>query len=184
MWDWASNFWEWLTSDAVRDVAGASTVWIVTISLMVVGLAGCVIPALPGHIVILAGAIAYRWMAGPESGIRWWSFLVLVLLLAISQAIEMVSGAAGAKWFGGSKWGSVGAIVGALVGMFFFPVGLFVGPLAGAVAFEMLFEKKETQPAMMSGVGSLAGTLVGMVVKIIFGVLMIAWFFADVFWIG
>ena len=176
--------WESLTSPEAREIAGVSLAWLVTASLLLVGLVGCIVPVLPGHLIILIAAIVHRIMFGVESGIVWWSFLILAVLMAVSQAIEMISGAAGTKWFGGTKWGALGAFVGALVGMFFFPVGLLAGPLVGAFGFEMAFANKEAKPAMVSGVGSLAGTLVGMVVKLIIGVMMIAWFLIDVFWVG
>ena len=105
-------------------------------------------------------------------------------LSAISQAIEMLSGAAGSRWFGGTRWGAVGAILGSLVGMFFMPIGLLLGPLLGAFVCEMAFARKQTQDAAISGVGSVVGVLAGMGVKITVGVLMIAWFFLDVFLIG
>jgi uncharacterized protein YqgC (DUF456 family) len=129
--------------------------------------------------------VGHRLMLGAgDSGLRWWSFLVLAVLMAVSQVFEMVSGAAGSRWFGGSRWGAVGALIGTLVGMFFLPVGLVLGPLAGAVVFEMAFARKETSPAVISGVGSVVGTLTGLVVKAVVGLLMILWFFLDVFVIG
>ena len=167
---------EWLNG------AGTGVAWAVTISLMVAGLIGCLLPILPGHLILFIGAVAHRLMLGEESGLRWWSFAVLLLLMAISQTAEMVSGAAGSKWFGGTRWGAGGAIVGSIVGMFFLPFGLLLGPLAGAIAFEMLFAKSTSKPAIKSGVGSVFGVLAGMGFKIVIGILMVLWFFADVFW--
>lgn len=123
-------------------------------------------------------------MLGKESGVGWWSFGVLGALLVASQVFEFVSGAAGAKWFGGTKWGAAGAIVGGIAGMFFMPFGLILGPLLGAYGFEALFAKQETGPAVKSGVGSAVGTLASIGVKIVVGVVMIVWFAADVFFIG
>ncbi len=164
---------------------GTGLAWVVTVCLLVAGLIGCVLPILPGHLILLIAGVAHRMMLGAEeSGLRWWSFLILVVLMAASQAFEFFSGAAGAKWFGGSRWGAVGAFVGSIVGLFFFPFGLVLGPLLGAFIGEIAFEKKETRPAMISGVGSVVGTLAGMGVKILVGFLMILWFVLDVFWIG
>ena len=75
-------------------------------------------------------------------------------------------------------------MVGGLVGVFFMPFGLILGPLIGAYAFEALFAKKETKPAVVSGVGSAVGTLASLVVKVIVGVVMIAWLLVDILWIG
>lgn len=178
MWDAISGWDYW-------NGVGAGVAWLVTICLLVAGLAGCVPPVLPGHLIILIAAVAHRLMLGREgSGLEWWSFLVLALLLAASQAFEIASGAAGSRWFGGTRWGAVGALAGSIVGMFFLPFGLLLGPLIGAFAAEMLFAKKKPTFAASSGVGSVVGTLAGMAVKIIVGLLMILWFVADVFWIG
>ena len=163
---------------------GTGAAWLVTICLLVAGAVGCVLPVLPGHLIILIAAIAYRLMMGEESGLRWWSFAILIVLMAVSQAFEMLSGAAGSKWFGGTRWGAIGAIVGSIVGMFFLPFGLLLGPLIGAFVCEIAMAKKQGHHAAISGVGSVVGTLAGMGFKIAVGILMIGWFFLDVFLIG
>jgi uncharacterized protein YqgC (DUF456 family) len=164
---------------------GTGAAWVVTGSLLIAGLVGCVLPILPGHLIILIGALAHRLLLGEAgSGLHWWTFVVLILLMAISQAFEFASGAAGTRWFGGSRWGALGAFIGSLVGLFFLPFGLLLGPLIGAFSAELIFAKKKPKSAASSGVGSVVGTLAGMAVKLVVGVLMVGWFFADVFWIG
>jgi hypothetical protein len=153
--------------------------WFVTGSLLFVGIIGCLIPILPGHVILLLAAVAHRLILGEASGLRWWSFLILVILLVLSQVFEFLSGAAGAKWFGGSKWGAWGALIGGVVGMFFFPFGLILGPLIGAMAFELIFSKKETKPAVVSGVGSVLGTVAGMLIKLAIGIVMVIWIIVD-----
>ena len=116
------------------------------------GAVGCVLPVLPGHLIILMAAVAHRLMLGADgSGLEWWSFVVLVALLAISQTLEVLSGAAGTRWFGGTRWGAFGALAGGIAGIFFMPFGLLVGPLLGAFICEIAFAKKETRPAVISG---------------------------------
>lgn len=153
--------------------------WLVTGALLFVGLLGCVIPMLPGHLLILGAAVGYRLMVGPSAGIAWWSFGILVLLMLISQTLEIVSGSLGAKWFGGSSWGAAGALVGGIVGLFFLPFGLLVGPLAGAFGFEYLFAKRESRESAISGLGSVVGTVAGMVFNVLIGIAMTVWFLAD-----
>jgi len=176
--------WEAIQSSGVMQGAGTGAAWFVTICLLVAGAIGCVLPILPGHLIILIAAVAHWLMLGEKSGLHWWSFAVLVLLLAISQTFEMISGAAGSRWFGGTRWGAVGAIIGSLVGLFFLPFGLLLGPLIGSFVCEIAFARKHPRPAAISGVGSVVGTLAGMGFKVVIGLLMIAWFFLDVFLIG
>jgi uncharacterized protein YqgC (DUF456 family) len=176
--------WDWIQINGVMEGVGTGLAWLITGCLLVAGLIGCFLPILPGHLILVIAAIAHRLMLGPDSGLNVWSFVVLVLLMAVSQGFEMVSGAAGSKWFGGTRWGAAGAIIGSIVGLFFMPFGLLLGPLIGAFALELLFARKQTHHAAISGVGSVVGTLAGMGFKIVVGLLMIAWFFFDVFLIG
>ena len=164
---------------------GVGAAWLVTICLLAAGAAGCLLPVLPGHLIIFLAAVAHRLMLGAAgSGLEWWSFVILGVLMAVSQTLEMVSGAAGAKWFGGTRWGALGALAGTLVGMFFMPLGLLLGPLLGALACELGLARRETRPAVISGVGSVVGTIAGLGIKLVLGALMILWFFLDVFLIG
>ncbi len=176
--------WEAFLSNDLWGRVGVGAAWAITVCLLIAGAAGCVLPVLPGHLILFIAAVAHRLMLGPGSGLVWWSFVILGALMAVSQALETLSGAAGSKWFGGSRWGALGALAGAIVGMFFMPFGLLLGPLIGAFALEVLLAKKETHPAVISGVGSVVGTLTGMVIKIVAGFLMILWFVLDVFVIG
>ena len=176
--DWWNSIVQ-LTQGLPWQATGHVLAWAVTICMIIVGLVGCLIPILPGHLILLLAALAHRLMLGEDSGLRWWSFLILILLLIASQVFEFLSGAAGTKWFGGSKWGAWGALLGGLVGMFFFPFGLILGPLIGALLMEKFFAKKENKPALVSGVGSVLGTVAGMAMKIAVGVVMSVWIVID-----
>lgn len=164
-------------------VAWTGLAWMVTGCLLLLGFIGTLVPFLPGHLILFFAAIAHRLMLGNESGVEWWTFVVLGVLLIVSQVLEFMSGAMGTRWFGGSKWGASGALVGGIVGIFFMPFGLLLGPLIGSMVFEFLFAKKKVKPATVSGVGSVLGTVAGLVVKMVVGVLMIVWFIVDVIWI-
>lgn len=179
------RMWEAIQSNELWGHAGTSVAWAITICLLVSGIIGCFLPILPGHLIFFIAAVAHRLMLGAEaSGLYWWSFLILASLMAISQTLEMLSGAAGTRWFGGSRWGALGALIGTIAGLFFMPFGLLLGPLIGAVAGEMAFARKEARPAVMSGVGSVVGTLAGLGIKLVIGVVMVLWFLLDVFVIG
>ena len=176
--------WHDIQSSVIWGDIGTGAAWFVTISLMIAGAIGCILPVLPGHLILLIGAVSHWLMLGKNSGLQWWSFVVLALLMAISQTFETLSGAAGSKWFGGTRWGAVGALAGSIVGMFFLPFGLLLGPLIGAFVCEIALSRKQTHQAALSGVGSVVGTVAGMGFKIVIGAAMILWFFLDVFLIG
>lgn len=162
---------------------GIGVAWLVTVCLLISGFIGTLVPFLPGHLIIFIAAVGHWLMLREDSGVEWWTFVVLAVLLIISQVLEFMSGAMGTRWFGGSRWGAAGALLGGIVGMFFLPFGLILGPLVGAMVFEFSFAKKEVRPATVSGVGSVLGTVAGLIVKVVVGVMMIVWFVVDVFWI-
>ena len=164
-------------------VMGTVAAWMATISLLALGFVGTLVPFLPGHLILFFAAIAHWLMLRQDSGVEWWTFVVLGFLLILSQVFEFLSGAAGTRWFGGTRWGAAGALIGGMVGIFFIPFGLILGPLIGSMFCEFVFAKKEVRSATVSGVGSVLGTVAGMVIKIIVGVLMIIWFLLDVIWV-
>ena len=164
-------------------VMGVVAAWVVTACLLVLGFVGTLVPFLPGHLILFFAALGHWLMLRGESGVEWWTFAVLAFLLILSQVFEFLSGAAGTRWFGGTRWGAAGALIGGIVGIFFIPLGLFLGPLIGSMFCEFVFAKKEVRSATVSGVGSVLGTVAGMVIKIIVGVLMIVWFLVDVIWV-
>lgn len=146
--------------------------WFLTFALMFTGLVGTVVPLIPGAILILLGAVVNHFALG---AVGWGTLVVLTLLAILAQVLDFVSGAAGAKWFGATRWGAVGGILGAIVGLFFGLPGLFIGPLLGAVAGELL-GGKGLLPAGRSGWGTFLGTTAGLVGKLAIAFLMIGWF--------
>ena len=156
-------------------------VWTMTTVLMVVGVAGAVLPFVPGPLVIFVAALLHTLLR-PESGVSWWCVGVLFALMLVAYAFDFASGAVGAKWFGGSRWGMTGVILGGLVGLFFGLIGLIIGPLVGGFAFEMLFAKMELKPAAKSTWGTVVGTGVGLAARLGVSIAMVAAFLIDALW--
>ena len=153
--------------------------WLLTVVLFAVGLIGTVLPVFPGTIIILAGAILHRIMLGPERSIGWRTVAILVLLTVATYALDFLSGYFGAKYFGATRWGMLGAILGALVGIFFGIAGLFIGPVIGAVLGEFIAGKRMID-AGRAGLGSLSGNLGAMIAKLFIALAMITIFFMTV----
>jgi hypothetical protein len=150
--------------------------WFFTVVLFAVGLIGTVLPVFPGTTIILAGAIIHRVMLGSEKSIGWRTIAVLILLTLASYALDFLSGYFGAKYFGATKWGMLGAVLGALVGIFFGIIGLFIGPVIGAIFGEFIAGKRMVD-AGRAGWGSLLGNLGGMIGKLAIALVMITIFF-------
>ena len=148
--------------------------WIITVVLFAVGLIGSVLPILPGT-TILAAAIIHRIMLGSDKSIGWRTMVILVLLTLATYALDVLAGYFGAKYFGATKWGTLGAIVGALIGLFFGIVGLLAGPVLGAIAGEFIAGKRMVD-AGRAGWGSLLGNIGGMIAKLVIALAMITIF--------
>ena len=162
---------------------GTVAAWMVTISLLVLGFVGTLVPFLPGHLILFFAAVAHWLMLREESGVEWWTFVVLGVLLILSQVFEFLSGAAGTRVVWWYSLGCCGGLDRWNCGHFFHSLWLDLGPLIGSMFCEFVFAKKEVRSATVSGVGSVLGTVAGMVIKIIVGVLMIVWFLVDVIWV-
>ncbi len=129
---------------------------------LLLGLAGCILPVLPGPPLSYAGLVLLHFTDKvsftPAQLIVW---LVVVIVV---QVLDYFVPMWGSKYSGGSTWGSRGCLVGTIIGLFFMPWGLLAGPFLGAVIGELL-GGSETMRALKSGVGSLLGFLFGTVVK-------------------
>ena len=139
--------------------------------LLLAGLAGSILPFLPGTPLIFLGALVHALATdfSPISAVR---LLVLAGLTVLAYLMEYAAGALGAKKFGGSVWAVVGALVGAVVGLFFGPPGLVIGPVLGAVAGELL-KSGELRHSLKAGIGALAGLALGLLARLALAVTMV-----------
>jgi len=149
--------------------------WTLTLILMLVGLAGVVIPLLPGTTIILAAAILHRLMLGEDHSVGLWTIGGLTFLTVISYAVEFFSSSVGAKKFGASRWGGLGGMIGAIVGLFFGIPGVFIGPIVGVLLGELL-SGQGLLPAGKSSWGTFLGTTAGIAVNFVIASMMIGWF--------
>ena len=130
---------------------------------LLVGLGGCILPALPGPPLSYVGLLLLHFTGDVEFSAA--KLLVWLGLVVVAQVADYFIPMLGSKYSGGSKWGSWGAFWGGIVGIFFLPWGLVLGPFLGAVAGELLGDK-DLNRALKSGIGSLLGFLFGTVLKV------------------
>lgn len=143
--------------------------------LIFLGLAGTVLPLLPGAPLIVLGMVAYGYFNGfaQFTTLFWVGQVVLLIIIFI---VDYVAGAVGTQRFGGSKGALWGSIAGAFVGLITIgPVGIILGPFFGAVMGELLAGRPLPQ-AFRVGLGSLVGLAGGTLVKLLVEIAMILWF--------
>ena len=150
--------------------------WVLAVVMVAVGLAGIVLPALPGHMLILAGLVLAAWADGFRHVSGWTIGLVAVVAVA-SFGIDFVSAAVSTKKLGASPRAMAGAALGTLGGFFFGLPGLIAGPFVGAVIGE-LTATKDMRQAGRAGVAATIGFAIGTAVKVAFAFVMIAIFAA------
>ncbi len=149
------------------------------VALIVAGLAGLVLPVLPGMALVFLGAIAIA-AADEFTRVGPWTLALIAALAIGGSLIDYLAGLLGAKRFGASRWGLAGSLLGLVLGLPFGLPGLVFGPAVGAVALELLRDPNARR-AGQAGLGTLLGLLVGTAVKYacagaIIGLLLVAYF--------
>lgn len=153
-------------------------IWSFVLSLLFIGLVGCIVPMLPGTTLILLGIVLLKLLLPVTLGWTIVGWIALIWLLSVLA--DFLGIIIGARMFGGSKWGMSGATGGALVGMFFSLPALLVGTFFGAVVAEKIGAKKTDRESLRAGVGATAGFLLSTVVRVACALLMLALFFTTV----
>ena len=158
--------------------AGALVLWILAVGLVLVGVVGIVVPGLPGAILVLAGLALAAWIDG-FARVGLGTLAVLAALTALTYVLDFVATAVGARRFGTSWWGVVGALLGTIAGLFFGLPGLLVGPFAGAFVAELI-ARRDVRQAGRAGVGAWLGLLLGTaarlgVVLVMIGIFAVAY---------
>ena len=138
--------------------------FILSALLILAGLAGAVLPALPGVPLVFAGlwlaAFAHHYQhVGP------WTLAILGALAALALLVDLLASLLGARRVGASGRALWGASLGMLIGLFFGLPGLLLGPFAGAVAGE-LSAGSQARKAALVGVGTWFGLLFGALAKL------------------
>lgn len=153
--------------------------WILAGALVLIGLAGTILPALPGVPFVFMGLIIIAWI-GDFQRIGWPTLTLLGLLTALAIAADFVAALLGAKRAGASKLALLGAAIGSIVGLFFGLIGIFVFPFIGAVIGELVARQRLDHAAKV-GFATWLGMLIGALAKLslaitMLGVFVVAYF--------
>lgn len=156
--------------------------WILVL-VMLVGIIGAVVPAIPGSSLILGAILVWGLVNGfADLG---WALGTAIVVLLLSVGVDFLSAYLGARQAGASRWGQTGAIIGFILGFFgFLPalpfggplLGILIGPLLGATIGEFLYRKDlefdaRIKLAFRAAIGIVVGTFVGNLIE---GILALA----------
>jgi hypothetical protein len=148
--------------------------WVLSAVLVLMGLAGTVLPLLPGTLLVWAGLLLGAWI-DDFTRVSVLAVVFITLLAALAWALDFVAGLMGAKRAGASRLALVGAAVGTIVGIFMGLVGVLFMPLVGAAIGEY-WAQKDQQRAAKVALATWVGLLVGMVAKIAISFVMVGIF--------
>jgi uncharacterized protein YqgC (DUF456 family) len=154
---------------------GTALLWLLVALVVAVGLAGALLPAIPGVPLVFAGLWLGAWIDDYEKVSAWWVGVFGVLTL-VAVAVDLIATALGAKRVGASRLAIAGAVIGTFAGLFFGgPIGILIGPFVGAVAGELVARGRVDQ-AMDVGIATWMGFLFGTLAKIALSLAMIGMF--------
>jgi uncharacterized protein YqgC (DUF456 family) len=135
---------------------------ILAVVLCVVGVIGCVAPALPGPPLSYAGMLLVQWLTAPFSVVTLVIFGILALVIIILDYYMPIWFA---QKFGATRQGIIGSIIGMVLGFFFTPIGMILGLLIGAIVGDMV-GGRSSKEAAKSGIATFLGTLFAIGLKL------------------
>lgn len=148
--------------------------WVLSAGLILAGLAGTVLPLLPGTMLVLLGIVLGAWI-GDFQAVGWGTIAVVTALALLAWVLDYVAGLLGARKVGASRQALIGAALGTLLGIFTGLVGVLFMPLLGAAAGEYLAQRNEGR-AIKVGVATWVGMMVGMLAKVVLAFIMVGIF--------
>lgn len=158
--------------------------WVLVVLLILLGLAGTVLPALPGTLLVLGGIVLGAWIDDfTRVGVT--TLVAIGVLALLAWALDHVAGLLGARKAGASREALIGALVGTVVGLFMGVVGVLFMPLVGAAAGEYLARQHEAQAghrAVKVGVATWLGIMAGLLAKVVISFMMVGIFAVALWW--
>jgi uncharacterized protein YqgC (DUF456 family) len=148
--------------------------WLLSAVLVLAGVAGTVLPLLPGTLLVWAGLLLGAWI-DDFTRVSVGTALFITLLAALAWGLDFVAGLMGAKRAGASRLALLGAAIGTVAGIFMGLVGVLFMPLVGAAIGEY-WAQRDQQRAAKVALATWFGMLLGMVAKVVLSFVMVGVF--------
>jgi uncharacterized protein YqgC (DUF456 family) len=148
--------------------------WVLSLILVGVGMAGVLVPGLPGAPLVFGGLLLAAWADGFQN-VGVGTIVILAAVTILAFGVDFVSASLGAKRAGASREALIGAALGTLIGVFFGFVGIVLGPFVGAVIGEFL-ARRNLEQAGRAGVATWVGFILGIGVKLVLAFTMVGIF--------
>lgn len=161
-----------------------AVLWVLVVVLILLGLAGTVLPALPGPLLVLGGIVLGAWI-DDFARVGVGALVAIGVLALLAWGLDHAAGILGARRAGASREALIGAVLGTVVGLFMGVVGVLFMPLVGAAAGEYLARRHEAQAshrAMKVGVATWLGIMAGLLAKVVISCMMVGVFVVALWW--
>ena len=150
--------------------------WLLSVALIVAGVAGTVLPALPGTLFVLAGIVLGAWI-DDFTRVGWGSLTVITVMAVLAWVLDYAAGLLGARRAGASRQALIGAALGTVAGIFTGLIGLLFMPLVGAAVGEYIAQRDHGR-AVKVGVSTWLGIMAGLLAKVVLAFMMVGVFIA------
>jgi hypothetical protein len=150
--------------------------WTLVVVLIVAGVAGTILPALPGAILVFAGILLGAWIDHFDR-VSITIVVICGVLTLLAWATDYAAAMLGAKRAGASRLAVIGAAIGTVAGVFTGLVGLIFMPLVGAAIGELMAVRNATRAAQV-GISTWIGLLLGTLAKVVLTFMMVGIFIA------
>ena len=142
--------------------------------MILLGLAGTVLPLLPGTLLVWGGILLGAWI-DDFARVGTTTVVIVTVLAVLAWSLDYVAGLLGARRVGASKKALLGAAVGTVAGLFMGLVGVLFMPLVGAAIGEYVVQKDQRH-AVRVGVATWVGIMVGLIAKVVLSFIMVGIF--------
>lgn len=148
--------------------------WLASGTLILLGLAGTVLPLLPGTLLVWSGVLLGAWI-DDFTRVGAGTMVVISVLAVLAWALDFVAGLMGARRVSASKLALFGAAIGTVLGLFMGLVGVLFMPLVGAAVGEYWAQRDQKRAAKVA-LATWTGLLLGMVAKVVLSFVMVGIF--------
>jgi len=132
--------------------------------MVILGIAGCILPVLPGPYLAWAALLLLQLTGVAAPG--WDTVGITFAIATVVQILDYIVPALGTKKFGGTKYGIIGATLGLIVGLVTpIPFGVILGPFLGALIGELIHQN-QSDKALKAAMGSLVGFIFSVGLKL------------------
>ena len=142
----------------------------ISLLLIAVGIAGTILPVLPGLLISFAGVLLYKFFGNPEFSIIY--VIIFGILTLASLILNYTIPIKTTAKYGGSRYGKIGGFLGTIIGLFFPPIGFLIGMLLGVFLGELLHDRNDKQKALKATKGAFIGFIYGTGFNLMIGLAM------------